>query len=136
MATFFTRSYIRYVDDIAVFDDNKQRLWDVRRRLVELLASERLRLHPDKTFVEAVTEGVDHLGYRVFPTHRRLRRDNIWRFMRKMRQMQGLYAGDKVSLDQINPSRQSWLGHARHADTQGLRIKIFDGICFARQDNG
>jgi hypothetical protein len=66
--------------------------------------------------------------------HRRLRKDNVRRFLRKMRRMQGLYAEDKVALDEINASLQSWLGHARHADTQGLRTKIFAGICFAKQD--
>jgi retron-type reverse transcriptase len=132
--TLGCRCYIRYVDDITVFDDDKQRLWDIKSRLAELLAGDRLSLHPDKTFVVPVTEGVDHLGYRIFPTHRRLRQDNVWRFLRKMRRMQGLYAEDKVALDEINTTLKSWLGHARHADTQGLRTRIFTEICFARQD--
>ncbi len=127
------RGYIRYVDDIAVFDDDKQRLWDISRRLAEFLAGERLSHHPGKTFVVPVTEGVDHLGYRIFPAHRRLRRDNVWRFLHKMSRLQKLYAKDKVSMDEINSSLQSWLGHARHADTQGLRTKVFAGICFAKQ---
>ena len=127
------RAYIRYVDDITVFDDDKKRLWDISRRLAEFLIRERLSLHPDKTFVLPVTEGVDHLGYRVYPTHRRLRRDNVWRFLRKMRQMQALYAEDKVTLAEISASVQSWLGHARHADTYGLRKKIFEGNCFIKQ---
>jgi RNA-directed DNA polymerase len=129
------RGYIRYVDDITVFDDDKQRLWDIKSRCAEFLTGERLSLHPDKTFVLPVTEGVDHLGYRIFPTHRRLRRDNVWRFLRKMNKMQALYAEDKSALDDINASVQSWLGHARHADTQGLRTKIFSGMCFAKQEH-
>jgi len=118
------------VDDITVFDDDKERLWDVRRRFAEFLARERLRLHPEKTFVVPVTEGVDHLGYRIFPTHRRLRRDNIWRFQRKIMKMQELYGLGRISLETIDASVQSWQGHARHADTRGLRVKLFDGLCF------
>jgi len=129
------RGYIRYVDDVTVFDDDKKRLWDISRRLAEFLIRERLSLHPDKTFVLPVTEGVDHLGYRVYPTHRRLRRDNVWRFLRKIKKMHELYACEKIDMDEINASVQSWLGHARHADTQGLRTKIFAEICFARQDH-
>ena len=127
------RAYIRYVDDITVFDNDKGRLWDICQSLSDYLCRDRLSLHSDKTFVMPVTEGIDHLGYRIYPTHRRLRRDNVWRFLRKMRQMQGLYAENKVPLHEINASLQSWLGHARHADTQGLRTKIFAGICFTKE---
>lgn len=125
------RAYIRYVDDITVFGDDKKMLWDISRELGEFLVKERLSLHPEKTFLLPVTEGVDHLGYRIFPTHRSLRRDNVWRFLRKMKRMQCLHAGGKISLDEINPSVQSWLGHARHADTWGLREKIFGEIRFS-----
>ncbi len=40
-----------------------------------------------------------------------------------------------TALNALNASLQSWLGHARHADTQGLRTKILAEICFAKQDH-
>jgi len=132
--TLGCRGYIRYVDDITVFDNDKGRLWDICQSLSDYLCRDRLSLHPDKTFVMPVTEGIDHLGYRIYPTHRKLRKDNCYRFVRKMRAMQRLYGKELLDLEQINNSVQSWLGHARHADTQGLRTKIFAEICFAKQD--
>jgi len=125
-------AYIRYVDDIVVFDDNKKRLWAIRQVMEEYLSKLRLSLHPVKTIVVPVTEGVDHLGYRVYPDRRRLRKDNIVRFHRRIRKMQDDYTTGRVTLHDVNARVQSWLGHAKHADTYLLREKIFSSICFQR----
>lgn len=124
--TLKCRAYIRYVDDITVFGDDKKRLWETKHLLEGFLAGERLTLHPAKTFVVPVTEGVDHLGYRIFPTHRLLRRVNVRRFTRTLTRFRNLYARRAISLGEIDRSVQSWLGHAGHADTRGLRRCLFE----------
>ena len=72
------------------------------------------------------------LGYRVLPDHRRLRNDNGHRFVRKMRCLATAYAQGRLMWDDINPSVQSWIGHAKQAQTFGLRKSIFSGIVFQR----
>lgn len=119
------RYYIRYVDDLTIFADDKERLWRVKDRIAEFLARERLKLHPQKTSVTPVSVGIDHLGYRIYSTHRRLRKDNAFRFIRRLRKMRMLYRKRSISFDKLNASVQSWLGHAKHADTFGLRRSIF-----------
>jgi retron-type reverse transcriptase len=126
--------YIRYVDDIAVLDNYKGRLWEVKDRIEDFLLRDRLKLHPDKTFVAPVSIGIDHLGYRVFPNHRLLRKDNSLRFKRKMREMAKLYRAGSMPWEKINASVQSWIGHAKHADTYGLRRGIFRKIVFTKQN--
>jgi hypothetical protein len=98
----------------------------------EYLSTMRLSLHPVKTIVVPVTEGADYLGYHVFPNLRRLRKDNIVRFQRRMRKMQENYATGVITLRDVNASVQSWLGHAKHADTYELRRKIFSSLYFQR----
>ena len=34
--------------------------------------------------------------------------------------------------EDFNPAVQSWIGHARHAETEGLRRVIFGGTIFCR----
>jgi retron-type reverse transcriptase len=126
------RSYIRYVDDITVFGDDKQKLWKISRAMDGYISALRLTMHPDKTVVVPVNQGVDHLGYRVFPDHRRLRKDNVVRFKRRMVKMQNSYRTGQITLREVNSSVQSWIGHAKHADTYKLREKIFAGILFQR----
>ena len=92
----------------------------------------RLRLHTTKCQVMRTQDGIDFLGYRIFPTHRRLRQSTARRFSRRLRLQSKLYARGLLSLQGIDRSVQSWLGHATHAATYGLRRSIFSAIAFRR----
>ncbi len=45
----------------------------------------RLRLHPRKCFVAPIKSGFTFLGYRIFPSYRRLDAGNVRRFKRRFR---------------------------------------------------
>jgi retron-type reverse transcriptase len=125
-------AYVRYVDDFLVFSDDKKRLGELRRQIGEYLVRLRLRLHPTKTVVFPTKEGVRFLGYRVFPTHRLLAKENVRRFRRRVRRMQRLYAAGLISPGEIRQRIMSWSGHARQADTYWLRSRLFRTMCFQR----
>jgi hypothetical protein len=72
------------------------------------------------------------LGYFVFPHRRRLRSDNGRRFVRKLRGLTRAYASGRADWSHVNASVQSWIGHAKHADTDGLRKEIFFQAVFTR----
>ncbi|MEA3411326.1 MAG: hypothetical protein U9R74_07285 [Pseudomonadota bacterium] len=93
----------------------------------------RLRVHPRKANVFRVHDGVDVLGYRVFPGYRKLRDDNGHRFARRLRGFAAAYQRGEKDWEDINPSVQSWIGHARQADTEGLRRSLFASTVFKRE---
>ncbi len=126
------RGYVRYVDDFLVFSDDKKQLAEVREQIKHFLASLRLRLHSRKNVVFPVKEGIRFLGYRVFPTHRLLVKENVRRFLRRVRQMQQDYARWRVSFATIYQRLMSWIGHARQANTYRLRSQLFDTSRFQR----
>lgn len=126
------KRYIRYCDDFVVLADDKGWLHEVKSQMEEYLISLRLKLHQRKSQVFPVKEGTDFLGYRVFPTHRRVRRNNVTRFRRRMRRLQKAYANDEVSLSHIKQPIQSWLGHISHADSYGLKRQLLKEIVFVR----
>lgn len=119
------RYYIRYVDDLTIFDNDKKRLWDIKAQIEAFLEKDRLNPHPDKTFVATAHIGIDHLGYRIFTTHRLLRKDNSLRFARKFKMLMRLFRQKQIPFEKLNSSIQSWLGHAKHADSWGLRKSVF-----------
>lgn len=119
------RPYLRYVDDMIILDDNKHRLADIRVWMRERLAKERLRLHPHKAQVSPVKVGLNVLGYVVTPTRRRLRNDNGHRFARKLRGQIRACRASRMDWSTVVASVQSWIGHAQHAETAGLRRTIF-----------
>jgi hypothetical protein len=82
--------------------------------------------------VTPVAEGVDLLGYRVFPVKLRLRNDNGHRFARTLRGFAASYREGRLAWADFDPAVQSWIGHARHTDTAGLRCALFSKIVFVR----
>jgi hypothetical protein len=125
-------AYLRYVDDKARLADDKARLADWREAIRERLGKDRLALHPHKAHVTPTRCGLNLLGYIVYPHRRRLRSDNGYRFRRQLHALADAYRAGRVDWEMIDPSVQAWIGHARHADTWGLRQAIFAAVCFSR----
>jgi len=113
--TLRCKAYLRYVDDTAVLDDDKRRLHEIRAAVRERLAQEHLRLHPCKADISRVSDGLNLLGYIVFPNYRRMRSDNGHRFVRRLRRMADLYRDGRLGWTAIDAAVQSWIGHAQHA---------------------
>ena len=79
-----------------------------------------------------VTEGIRFLGYRVFRTHRLLAKENVWRFLRRMRRMQEDCRAGRIAFPEIRERLMSWWGHARQADTHRLRTHLCCMMSFQR----
>jgi hypothetical protein len=77
-------------------------------------------------------DGIRFLGYRVFPTHRLLPKENVRRFRRRVRRMQEDYAAGRLGFAEIYQRLMSWSGHARQANRYRLRCRLFDTIKFQR----
>jgi retron-type reverse transcriptase len=126
------KGYVRYVDDFLVFSDDKGHLADVREQIRAFLIRLRLVLHPKKCAILPVADGIRFLGYRVFPTHRLLPKENVRRFRRRVRRMQEEYAAGRASFAEVYQRLMSWSGHAEQANTYRLRCRLFDTICLQR----
>ncbi len=124
--------YIRYVDDFVVFGSAKERLREVKAEIENYLEGLRLTLHPRKCRVFRVDEGVCFLGFRIFPDHRLLKKQNRLHMRRKMKKLQNAYQQGDLSLEQLSQCIQSWVAHARHADTYKVRTRMLSGVVFQR----
>jgi hypothetical protein len=124
--------YLRYCDDFVAFADGPRPLAELRRRVADFLAGLRLRLHPAKDQVFPTRQGTPFLGYRVFRTHLGLAKANVFRFRRRLRRLQRLYAGRRIDWSDVVPRVVSWLGHAGQADTFGLRERLLAEHPFRR----
>lgn len=123
--------YARYGDDLLVFGDTSAELRELRSRAGRFLERFRLELHRDKSVVFPVTQGIPFLGYRVFPTHRLLAKENVRRSRRRLREMQGKAARGRITPAEIRTRIQSWTGHAGQADTYHLRERLFQAFPFS-----
>jgi retron-type reverse transcriptase len=130
------RFYVRYMDDFVVVHHDKAHLHLVRRRIEEFLWDQLRLLTNRKTQVFPVQihngRALDFLGYRIWPSHRRLRKDSVKRMQRKLIKLEKAYACGLIDLNRISASIQSWLSHAGHADTYHLRSKLLGSVSFQR----
>jgi retron-type reverse transcriptase len=126
------RAYLRYVDDLVILGRDKVQLHEIREQLRERLAQDRLRLHPRKAHIYHTARGIDLFGYQVFPHKRKLRNDNGHAFYRRLRNMARLYHQGALDWEDIHPRVRSWIGHAVHGDTLGLRKTLFEATIFNR----
>ncbi|MBP0020201.1 MAG: RNA-directed DNA polymerase [Cyanobacteria bacterium SBLK] len=125
------KKYLRYVDDFALFSDDREFLVDAREAIVDYLATLRLQLHPVKSQLFETEYGASFLGFRVLPDRIRVRNDNVRRGRSRLKQMQRDYAKGLLSLGEVMQRLRSWDAHLQHGDTYRLRRCIFDFHTFS-----
>ncbi len=119
-------AYLRYMDDFVLFANNKADLHRWREAIVSFLAERlRLQLHPRKSVIFPSTTGINFCGWHIYPTHRRLRRSSIRRFVRRFRHQRAAYRQGDLPLEDLHISVRSWIAHAAHGDTWRLRERLF-----------
>lgn len=121
------KKYIRYVDDFAFFSNDSTELTQVRQSIENYLATLRLKIHPIKSQIFATKQGTNFLGFRIFPTHIRVRSNNLRLGKKKIYLLNQAVAIGKISASTANLSILSWFAHLAHGDTWQLRSHI----CFS-----
>jgi hypothetical protein len=84
--------------------------------------------HPRKTVIYPVTRGMPFLGWNVFLTHRRLKRDNALDFTRRFRKQVAALQQGEITFADLTLCTRAWIAHAEHGDTRRLRAHIFHVI--------
>lgn len=124
--TLRCKGYVRYVDDLLLFGDSKETLWDWKRAVEERLLALRLRIHPG-AHPRPVSEGFPFLGFVLFPDRRRLKGRKVRQFRRKLEGLRDDMA-DGGSWQDFSCRVAAWVNHARHGDTEELRRAMLAGI--------
>jgi len=128
------RGYIRYVDDMLLFDNDIDKLWVWKEMIQERLARLRLIIHPG-AHPRPVSEGFPFLGFVIYPQRRRLKRRKGIYYQRKLRSLLAAYARGEVPLEQVNASVQGWVNHIRYGNTVGLCKALFSKLVINRPDS-
>lgn len=76
--------YGRYVDDIVLVDNSKEKLLDVRRKISEWLALRGMILHPDKNYLQHCAKGVRFVGSIIKPGRKYISSRTFGNFIRKL----------------------------------------------------
>jgi hypothetical protein len=111
------KHYARYTDDFAIVSSDRVYLENliepISRFLRDRLA---LTLHPKKTSIRKLHQGVDFLGYVIFEKYRLIRKKTRRRIFKKFKTKIVAYRAGELSEDALMTSLQSYLGVLSHAD--------------------
>ena len=126
------KRYLRYVDDFCIFHDDKGFLREIRCRVAEFLVDLRQTLNEGKSRVRQAREGIEFLGFVVFPERLRLNQTAVRRQRRRIKRLQQEYAAGEIDWPKVKESLQAWNAHACYGTTWQLRRDVFQKAIFIR----
>lgn len=105
--------YVRYADDVTIFVRSKAQARIMLANISSFL-SERLnlRLHPEKSKIFPLAQGVNTLGFKIHPTHRLLRNRSKQAIKSRLRALESGHIQPHLAAPILN----SWRGHAALAN--------------------
>lgn len=125
--------YVRYMDDFVLLLDTK----DECQMLVKLIKNylkDNLDLELNsKTRYFLGYQGISFCGYRVFSTHILVRGTNKNEMKKKINIWNKLYLENRLDMEYVFHSYNSWLGHISHTNGYNLKNKMTSKMIFKEE---
>lgn len=116
--------YIRYMDDIIILHHDKKYLEEVKRKIAAFIG-EKLNLQlNNKTCIRPTSMGIEFVGFRVWSTHRKLRKKTAKKLKRRLQYMFHAYTVGEIDKETLDRSVASYRGILQHFDSYGLRQSL------------
>lgn len=117
-------NYPRYMDDFIIIHNDREHLKEALQKIETFLGERiKLTLNP-KTQIINTKNGLDFCGYRIYKDYRKIRK----RSPKHIRAAIRAYRSGKITKEKMLMIDASWEGHAEHADTYKLRMKVKEQI--------
>lgn len=117
--------YVRYMDDMVLFADDKEQLWQWHGRVTGFLAEQlRLGLKDSATLLAPVGQGLPFLGRRIYPGLVRIRRENLRRSLQRWRRRRLACSHGRLAPPDLARSESALFAHLAQADSLRLRQHI------------
>lgn len=112
--------YVRYMDDGVMILENKKKTKEIFN-LIEKFINEKLELKLNKkSSYVPIKAGVVFCGYKIYTTHKLLKRNNIIRMKKRIRTWNKSWSVKKYDFPKWKNSFCAWKGYANHASTYNL----------------
>lgn len=123
------KHYIRYMDDGIVLAKTKKELQELLRSLEKICDKLKLTFNKRKTTISKVNHGFTFLKVKYNVTGnckiiKRLTHDGVVRMRRKLKKFRRKVDKGVMTVEQVNASMQSWLGHSKIARSYRAVIEM------------
>jgi RNA-directed DNA polymerase len=118
--------YIRYMDDMIFFSDDKQRLKEILKLSKSYLDNNLLlTIKPKSIIINKRLHGLSFLGYRIYPCLIRIKNENIKRMKKKIKIKEWEYQTGKIDQETLSQSVSSMIEFIKTADSVQIRRCIY-----------
>lgn len=111
--TLKIKTFFRYMDDIVIFGRDRTTLRAIKKFLLNFCS--KLGMRFSKWFTKPLSAGINFVGYRIWATHKLIRKSSIADAKKKLR---------TLSPEKLAKFLPSWYGHLQHADTFNLKKRL------------
>jgi RNA-directed DNA polymerase len=113
-----SKYYLRYVDDFLISSSDRDYLESCRHQLTDFAMQKlKLKVHPDKQFIKAVSCGIDFVGYIVRPEYVLVRKRIVADCRYKLE-------NHKPDSEKYQETVSSYRAHFQWANTRGLQNSL------------
>lgn len=116
------KHYFRYCDDMVIISDNKEELHKIRKQ-IETYLNEKLNLELKQNYqvFPINNRGIDFLGYRIYPKFTLLRKRNIKKMKKRIKNIKKYKILNYSAFCSIN----SYIGWLKYCNSRKFFIKYF-----------
>lgn len=116
--------YVRYMDDIIILSDDKKLLGAIKQE-IEILLKERLHLDLNqKTAIRPISLGIEFVGYKIWATHRKLKKQTARRMIRNVKRLCEQIEAGEIGKEEFMRAAASYRGVLKYCNSYGLRNRL------------
>ena len=129
--TLRVKHYARYTDDFLIISHDRKYLSGLLPS-INLFLNERLHLdlHPQKVSIRPHHQGIDFLGYVIFPHHILVRATTKRRMFRRLHERAISRRDEAITEEQFDASLRSYRGVLSHADAHEVEQDLLNRVWF------
>ncbi len=121
--TLRIRGYVRYMDDMAIWSEDRGQLVKTLERC-ETFLREKLQLECKPTpYINRTSHGMDFLGVRVFPHHMVLNRASKRRFSRGLRQLEKNFEMGTIDESELQQCATAMAAYCRSGNISSWKFR-------------
>ena len=130
--TLKCKYYFRYMDDMVILDQDKNRLHEIIKLLNTFLNEKlKIELHPKKTILQQAKKGINFLGYIIYPEYTLSRKRVVENIRAKLNYFNKILVNTSniEEIEKVVKKAQavinSYWGHFKYADSICLKDKLY-----------
>ncbi len=126
--------YIRYMDDIIIFDTSKERLKETGKRMEGFLNDRLLLEFNSKTALRPARYGLEFVGCVIYDDHIKLRKSTTLHMKRRLASVERQYNQGLISLESAEQTVASYQAMLKHMDMDRFTENLWANFVLTRGD--